>query len=71
MADLQLRIVTPLKWHFATKCTLYSVCTHPPCVFLNICERESKGNASLEFLDARTKTMPTEPFLHRTHDRGS
>ena len=23
MADLQLGIVTPLKWHFATMCTLY------------------------------------------------
>ena len=50
---------------------VYVVCTHPSCLLLNICERASKGNASFSFLDARTKTTPMEPILHRTHDRGS
>ena len=41
------------------------VVSHIHCViFLKIyCERESKGNAWLSFLDARAKTTPTEPFL--------
>ena len=52
MADL---FVTPLERHFATKCTLYVLI---PSFFLNICERASKGNDSLAFLDVRTKTTP-------------
>ena len=46
---------------------VYVVCTYLLCLVLHICERASKGKVSLSFLEARTKTTPTEPILHRTH----
>ena len=54
MVDLQLRMVTPLKWHCATKCMLY---VHIHCVF---CEQASKGNASLIVLKCSNKNHAHE-----------
>ena len=66
MADLKFRIGHSTKTALCNE--VYVVCTYLSCLLL---QAASEGNASLSFLNALTKTTPTEPILRRIHDRGS